>query len=55
MPEDRKPNLAPEEGPNGVDRWTSNGCGITISGKKVVPLAEEDEKRTDDINEIDEK
>lgn len=25
----------PEEGPNGVDRWSSNGYGLTIDGIEV--------------------
>lgn len=39
----------PEEGPNGVDRWTSNGYGLTIDGKKVEP--EEPNKDVDEIEE----
>lgn len=27
----------PEEGPNGVDRWTSNGYGLRIDGIDVTP------------------
>lgn len=54
MAETRNPNLAPEEGPNGVDRWTSNGYGITIGGKKVEPPTKEDDKGTEDIEEIEE-
>lgn len=53
MAETRNPNLAPEEGPNGVDRWTSNGYGITIGGKKVVPPSDEG-KGAEDIEEIEE-
>lgn len=41
---------APAEGPHGVDRWTSNGYGLTINGKKVEPPAEEEQ----DIVEIEE-
>ena len=41
---------APAEGPNGVDRWTSNGYGLTIGGKKVEPPAEET-----DVEEIEEE
>lgn len=41
---------APEEGPNGVDRWTSNGYGLTIGGKKVEPPKAE-EKNVDEIEE----
>lgn len=42
---------APAEGPHGVDRWTSNGYGLTIGGKKVEPPAEKEEQ---DIEEIEE-
>ena len=48
MAENKKP--APLEGPNGVDRWTSNGYGLMLNGKKVEPPAEEKE----DIDEIEE-
>jgi len=34
---------APEEGPHGVDRWTSNGYGLTIDGIEVKPTAKENE------------
>ena len=29
---------AGNDGPHGVDRWTSNGYGLEIDGKKVIPL-----------------
>lgn len=45
-----KEKKVPEEGPNGVDRWTSNGYGLTIDGKKVEP--EEQDKDEDEIEEI---
>ena len=45
-----KTKQAPEEGPNGVDRWTCNGYGLTIGGKKVEPPAEKDQ----DIDEVEE-
>ena len=32
----------PEEGPNGVDRWTSNGYGLTIDGITVKNPAEKE-------------
>ena len=48
-----KEKLAPLEGPNGVDRWTSNGYGLTLNGKKVEPSTEEDDKEeVDDIEEV---
>ena len=40
--EDKKP-MAPEEGPHGVDRWTSNGFGLTIDGIEVTPAAKENQ------------
>lgn len=46
---DPKTKQAPEEGPHGVDRWTSNGYGLTIGGKKVEPPSQED-----DIDEVEE-
>lgn len=42
---------APVEGPHGVDRWTSNGYGLTIGGKKVQPTAEEKETDVEEIEE----
>lgn len=38
-----KRTKAPEEGPHGVDRWTSNGYGLEIGGKKVEPITAEEE------------
>ena len=40
---------APAEGPRGVDRWTSNGYGLILDGKKVEPPKEPD------IDEIEEE
>lgn len=48
-----KRNIAPDEGPNGIDRWSSNGYGLTVNGKKVVPIDEE-ENEDGDIDEIEE-
>lgn len=48
-----KRKLASEEGPHGVDRWTSNGYGLTIGGKKVEPQDEADDQ-IEEIEEIDE-
>ena len=47
MAENRKPKKAPEEGPHGVDRWTSNGYGLTIGRKKVVPPEEDHDKNSE--------
>lgn len=47
MAEDKK---IPLEGPHGVDRWTSNGYGLTINGKKVEPPKDDD---TEEIEEAD--
>ena len=29
-------NRVPQEGPCGVDRWTSNGYGLCVDGIKVI-------------------
>jgi len=40
----RDQQSAPEEGPHGIDRWTSNGYGLCIDGIKVPnPSEKEDE------------
>lgn len=50
---------APIDGPDGVDRWTSNGYGLIIDGKKVEkePEKETEKKRpeSDRYDEIDEE
>lgn len=33
---------APEEGPDGIDRWTSNGYGLRIDGIEVIRPAEKE-------------
>lgn len=48
----KKPVKAPEEGPNGVDRWTSNGYGLRVNGKKVKPSAEDTKKHIIEITEV---
>lgn len=40
---EEKKQLAPEEGPHGVDRWTSNGYGLTLDGIEVNPENENEE------------
>lgn len=47
-----KRKIAPEEGPHGVDRWTSNGYGLMINGIPVEPTEEEEE--SDAIEEVKE-
>lgn len=37
-----KQHQEPMEGPNGVDRWTSNGYGLTIDGVDVKSPAEKE-------------
>lgn len=37
-----KTNSAPAEGPNGIDRWTSNGYGLSIDGMEVTSPAEKE-------------
>lgn len=44
---DEPKNQAPAEGPHGVDRWASNGYGLTVDGKEVTPLAKENEHEQD--------
>lgn len=44
--EEKQP-IAPEEGPHGVDRWTSNGYGLTIDGVDVKPAVKENEHGND--------
>ena len=43
--------LAPVEGPHGVDRWSCNGYGLTIGGKKVEPPVEDDDKDVEEVEE----
>ena len=40
---DTSKKTAPEEGPHGVDRWTSNGYGLSIDGIKVISPTEEED------------
>lgn len=47
--------MAPEEGPHGVDRWTSNGYGLIIDGKPVEPISEAEESQMDEVEEISEQ
>lgn len=49
-----KPKI-PEEGPHGVDRWTSNGYGLTLDGKVVKPPEEDQPDDIEDIIEIEDK
>ena len=42
---------APEEGPNGVDRWTSNGYGLSIDGIDVNSTAEEEASHGNEAEE----
>lgn len=42
MAEKRK--TAPAEGPNGVDRWTSNGYGLIVNGEKAEPEKPKEDK-----------
>lgn len=47
--------MAPEEGPHGVDRWTSNGYGLIIDGKPVEPISEAEKSQMDEVEEISEQ
>ena len=42
---DRKMAKAPEEGPHGVDRWTSNGYGLIVNGVKITPENDENDEQ----------
>ena len=52
-----KSKMAPEEGPDGIDRWTSNGHGITFNGKRLVQVAGPDydspDYKFDEIEEVE--
>lgn len=39
-----KKSQAPEEGPNGIDRWTCNGYGLCIDGIKVKSSEEKEDE-----------
>lgn len=41
--DNRNPKKAPEEGPDGVDRWTSNGYGLCIDGINVTSPTEKED------------
>lgn len=47
---DDKRKKAPDDGPDGIDRFSSNGYGLELDGKKVDPVREEMEE----IEEIEE-
>ncbi len=41
--EDKRTILTPEEGPDGVDRWSSNGYGLCIDGIRVTSPTEKED------------
>ena len=41
----------PEDGPQGVDRWTSNGYGLSIDGIEVTPPAEKEASHGNETQE----
>lgn len=43
--------LAPIDGPDGVDRWTSNGYGLILDGEPVTPIAEIRKKEKQGVDE----
>lgn len=47
-----KRKKAPEEGPNGVDRWTSNGYGVKLDGNPVKPQEDSKPEELDEIEEV---
>jgi hypothetical protein len=48
---DKQQNCEPEEGPCGVDRWTSNGYGLTIDGAAVASPAEKEARNGNQTQE----
>ena len=48
---DEKKTKAPETGPNGVDRWTSNGYGLCIDGVTVTPPEEREDSNGNEAQE----
>lgn len=52
-----KSKMAPEEGPDGVDRWTCNGLGMFLDGKPVpqveLPDYNSPDYKFDDIEEVE--
>lgn len=52
---DDKRKRAPDDGPDGVDKWGTNGYGLIINGKKVEAVpAEMEPVEEEDIDEIEE-
>ena len=49
--DDKKTISAPEEGPDGVDRWTSNGYGLCIDGIRVESPTEKEDKHGNETPE----
>lgn len=43
---------SPDEGPDGVDRWSSNGYGLRVDGIEVRP-AEKEERHGNEAQEDD--
>ena len=48
-----KKRQEPEEGPNGVDRWSSNGYGLRIDGIEVISPAEKEDRHGNEAQEDD--
>lgn len=49
---DDKRKLAPADGPDGIDKWGTNGYGLIVNGKKVKPVpAEMDVDEVEDEEE----
>ena len=40
---EEKTKREPEEGPSGIDRWSSNGYGLRIDGKEVISPTEKED------------
>ena len=50
---DEKRKRAPADGPDGIDKWGTNGYGLIVNGKKVKPVPAEMD--TEEVEEIEEK
>lgn len=49
----KKQATAPIDGPDGVDRWSSNGYGLMLDGEPVIPVPEKIEDQIDELEETE--
>lgn len=52
----KKTRKAPADGPDGIDRWGTNGYGLEVDGKPVPPVPQEMDpvEEEEDLDEIEE-